>query len=297
MGLFLYMKKRIEDREYRGDLRWPWPAAAGNRISVSGQRLKSGPQKWEHWILTTRPVVSDKTMALRFAEKDSHKRWKVVKHVKCLLGGKRVAVDGHVSRRRESPSFTWSAPLTGSIYSAFHQSFCFAWFWVHSWRTLSRSPHVCTHPAQDGLQARGWWAGSCHSPLWTSNDLLVQKVSLTLRMRKTWSLSFHLCRAQLLLLFIFGVSVHRWQTPAVQAGAHLSPASEVHNLRDEYNSIMIKKNRKVICDIISFWVGRYKFSRILIYILMSCFFFFLGSILLEEFWDKSYSYYIFGASF
>ena len=36
---------------------------------------------------------------------------------------------------------------------------------------------------------------------------------------------FSLGRAHFLLLFILCVSVHRGQTPAVQPGAHLSPAS------------------------------------------------------------------------
>ena len=48
------------------DLRWPRPAVAWSRISVPQPEIEARPQKWEHWILATRPwgpVAGDKALA------------------------------------------------------------------------------------------------------------------------------------------------------------------------------------------------------------------------------------------
>ena len=51
------------------------------------------------------PVTSDKTPALRLCRKKFPPRQKVVKHVKCLLGGKVVRVDRHPGGLRERESY------------------------------------------------------------------------------------------------------------------------------------------------------------------------------------------------
>ena len=55
---------------------------------------------------------------------------------------------------------------------------------------------------------------------------LVEKVSLTLRMRNMWSFLSYLGEAQLLSRSCyFGLSAHRGPTPGARPGTHLSPAS------------------------------------------------------------------------
>ena len=76
------------------------------------------------------------------------------------------------------------------------QSFCFDWSWVCIWN-ISGSPQVCVRLlAKMEFQWRNLQAGWHHLlwwyplPFWPSRNCVVGKVSLTLRMRNAWSLSF-----------------------------------------------------------------------------------------------------------
>ena len=50
------------------DFQWPWPSAAWSRVSVIGIEVES--EQWEHQILTTWPVVSNKALALWLCRKE-----------------------------------------------------------------------------------------------------------------------------------------------------------------------------------------------------------------------------------
>ena len=69
---------------------WPRPAAAWSRASVPWPEIVSGSRWWEHQILATRPVVSDKALAIQLCGKEFPQRWKTVKEVRYLLRGERV---------------------------------------------------------------------------------------------------------------------------------------------------------------------------------------------------------------
>ena len=128
----------------------------------SWPEIEVRPRQWEHWILTTRPVASDKALALRLCRKEFPQRQRVVKQAKCLLGGKRVQyvwIDTLVGSERQScppgslnhlygaflPGFLWPVILicvVQSPYLVYGQSFWFAWFRVRIWY-ISGSSHVC----------------------------------------------------------------------------------------------------------------------------------------------------------
>ena len=114
--------------------------------------------------------------------------------------------------------------------------------WVHIWY-ISGSSHVCacTPLSQDRFLQRGLWVGWHHSPFNLQETFLCMVNREGLFDPKNWKYVvsiFYLGRAQPLLLsscsFHLGVSVCRGQTPVLQPGACLSPASgqcvmQIHN--------------------------------------------------------------------
>ena len=73
------------------DLRWPWPATAWSRASVPNQRLRmdcgcesTRSQPLDQWSVT-------RALALELCRKEFPQRWKIVKQVKYLLGGKKYS--------------------------------------------------------------------------------------------------------------------------------------------------------------------------------------------------------------
>ena len=171
-------------------------------------------------------------MALQFCRKIFPQRWKVVKHVKCLLEEKEsLWIDAWVGAERGSHLHGSLHRLHEAFILGFHSPVILLCLVLSPYLAYLRIPTcVHTHPSQDGLQAGGLWVGSCQSPLWHPRTFIVQKVSLTLRMRKTWSLSFIYAGLSSSYSSSWNICP-QWQTPAVQAGAHLSPASEVHNFK------------------------------------------------------------------
>ena len=124
-----------------------------------------GPWQWECWILATRPVASDKALVLWLCGKELPQRQKVVKQVKCLLGGRSVVhVDGCRQTHGESHSLVvFKITYMGHFFQvSFGQSFWFAWFWALIW-FVSGSSRVCmcvrvrVHASfsRDGFQRRG----------------------------------------------------------------------------------------------------------------------------------------------
>ena len=119
------------------------------------------------------------------------------------------------------------------FWVSFDQSCCFVWFWVHIWY-ISGYSHVCacTSLSQDRFLQRGLWVGWHHSSFNLQGTFLCmgnQEGLLDLKNEKYVVSIFYLGRAQPLLLpscyFHLGVSLCRGQTPALQSGACLSPAS------------------------------------------------------------------------
>ena len=112
-------------------------------------------------------------------------------------------------------------------------------------------------------------------PFLTSKDLYSPEGLLDFESEKDLVSIFYLCRAQLLLFFILEYLSTGDRLQLFRLGPIYILPQRYIILRDECNSIMIKKNTKVICVcVISSFIGRYKFYRILIYILMSFFSFF-----------------------
>ena len=80
---------------------------------ASQPEIDAGSQQWKHQILATRPMVSDKALALQLCRKEFPQRWKVLKQVKYLLWGKRVQylwIDTWADSEGESLS-CWAATL------------------------------------------------------------------------------------------------------------------------------------------------------------------------------------------
>ena len=73
--------------------------------------------QWEHRILATRPVVSDKALAPWLCRNEFPQRWKVVKQVRkqVFIRKKRVCVDRYMGRLRErvAPSWQFESRLWG----------------------------------------------------------------------------------------------------------------------------------------------------------------------------------------
>ena len=157
-------------------------------------------QLWEHQILATRLVVSDKNLALQICRKFLQRR-KVVKQIKHLWKGKKstVHVDRHMDRLKESHSLmvTWitymghffwvSVDLSGS-------EFIFG---------VSQDPPICVHASlsQGGFYQRSLWVlvSLSITPLFTSKGssytYVVREVISLLEWEIMRSVFFYLCRA------------------------------------------------------------------------------------------------------
>ena len=103
--------------------------------------------QWEHWILTTRRLGTSGQSpgpGLQLCRKEFPQRQKIVKQVKCLLGGNIICVDRQTGRLRESHALViaWITYMGHFFQVSFGQSFCFAWFRVHSCYISGCSP-VC----------------------------------------------------------------------------------------------------------------------------------------------------------
>ena len=108
-------------------------------------------RQWEHQILAARPVVSVRALALWFAEEELSQRRKVVKQVKCLLGGKKeyVWIDTWVDSESQSHALVvvWSLIWSIFFWVSFGQPFLFPWLRVHNWCILGSS-YVFAHISQ-----------------------------------------------------------------------------------------------------------------------------------------------------
>ena len=131
------------------------PARCRERIYLwswglgSQPEIEAGSQWWQHDILATRPVVSDKgpgPLALQeriLTKTESSEASKVLRGKKST-----VHVNRHTGRLRERESLNswWFELLLWGTSSGFPSAshFWFAWFTVHIWY-ISGSSHVCTH--------------------------------------------------------------------------------------------------------------------------------------------------------
>ena len=71
------------------NVRWPQPAVAWSRVSVSEPEIKVRSRQWEHQILATRPVVSGKGPGPLALQKRIPTKMES-SEINCLLGGKGV---------------------------------------------------------------------------------------------------------------------------------------------------------------------------------------------------------------
>ena len=119
-------------------------------------------QQWEHQILVTRSVVTDK--GLQLCRKEFPQRWKVVKQVRCLLRGKRIQcmwIGPLADLGREW--VTESHPCDGLNF--FYGVFLLGFLWmilicmVHSPYLVSQDPPMWVHTSlsQDGFYRKGIW--------------------------------------------------------------------------------------------------------------------------------------------
>ena len=174
-------------------------------------------------------------------------------------------MDGHMSRLRERVTASWwSASLTGSIYSGLSFTSRFALPGSESIVGISHDPHMCAHTSYSRwITGKRLMGRFLSFPFLTSKDLYSPEGLLDFENEKYLVSIFHLCRAQLLLLFILEYLFTGDILQLFRLGPIYLLPQRYLILRDECNSIMIKKNRKVICIwVISSFIGRYKFSRI-----------------------------------
>lgn len=140
----------------KSDPRWPQPASLEVGLGFPVRdRIWITP--WKHQILATRPVVSDKTMALQFCRKGFPQRWEVVIQLKCLLEEKgSLWIDTWVGSERESHlhgslNHLYEAFIPGCLSPAI--LLCLV---LSPYLAYLRIPTcVRAHPSQDGLQAKG----------------------------------------------------------------------------------------------------------------------------------------------
>ena len=92
------------------DLRWPWPEWLGAGFGFPAGSW-AGSRWWEHRILASRPVVSDKGPGLWLRRKEFPQRPRSVKQVNCLLGGKSVWYVWTDTRADSGWESHWAAPL------------------------------------------------------------------------------------------------------------------------------------------------------------------------------------------
>ena len=100
---------------------WSWVASTCSSLKQGfGSRPETevGLQRWEYRNLATRPAVSDKPLALRLCRKEFPQRWKVVKQVKYLLGGKRVQYVW-IDTREDSERESWACGILNHLHGAF----------------------------------------------------------------------------------------------------------------------------------------------------------------------------------
>ena len=121
------------------------------------QRLKSGrgSEGTESWPLDHQgPVARDKALACQLHRNEFPQRRKVVKQVKCVLGGKRACVDKHTGRLRErvTPSRWFESRMWG-ISPGFPLDSHLALPGSESIFGLSRDPPTCACASlsQDGF--------------------------------------------------------------------------------------------------------------------------------------------------
>ena len=91
---------------------WSWEALACSSLKwglVSPPEIEAKPRLWEHWILTARPVVSDKALGLWLCRKEFPQRRKTVKQVFIRRGKKStVRVDKtHAWAQRQTVAPLW----------------------------------------------------------------------------------------------------------------------------------------------------------------------------------------------
>ena len=75
----LPLKTKTLTRWYAIDLGWPQPAVAWSEALVPRPEIEAKFQWWEHQILATLPVVSDKALVLWFCRKKFPQIFKVMK--------------------------------------------------------------------------------------------------------------------------------------------------------------------------------------------------------------------------
>ena len=127
-------------------------ACSGLKQDFGSQpETEAGYRQGRHRIPATRPVVSDKALALRLCRKEFTRKWKVVKQVKCLLG-KRVWymwIDTWAGSERVVPSWWFESLKKNDLFS----------FWLRSVFVATR--RVCPVAAMVLLCSSSAQASRC----------------------------------------------------------------------------------------------------------------------------------------
>ena len=129
----------------------------------SQPEIEVGSWPWEHWILATRPVVSQWWPCLfSFAEKELPQRWKVVKQANYFVGVKSIQyvwIDTQAGSERvaESRAHWQFELLSRGISSGFPLTSHFDLPGSESIFGVSQDPPTCVHASlsQDGFHLRG----------------------------------------------------------------------------------------------------------------------------------------------
>ena len=163
---------------------------------------------WEYRILATRPVVSDKALALRLCRKRIPAKTESSETSKEFIRRKKrstVCVDRHTGGLRERVVPLWQLEsLLWGISSGFPLTNHFDLPGSEPIFGVSQDfpMYARTSLSQDGVYRRGLWVGLTtwrHSPFDLQGAFLHMCSwggLLTLRMRNMWSLIFYLGRAQ-----------------------------------------------------------------------------------------------------
>ena len=150
---------------------WYWSrvgSACSGLEPVLGSQPETGAGlgQWKHEILVSRPVVSDKSLALWLYRKAFPQRWKIVNRIKCVLRGKKVQymwIDTGADLEGESLRCTLMASRLNHLYRVFFSGYPLA---NHSDLPgsqsifgLSQDPSMCeyTSLSQDKFYCKGIW--------------------------------------------------------------------------------------------------------------------------------------------
>ena len=175
-----------------------------------------------------------------FTEKNLPQRSKVVKQVRCFLGGKRVLyvwIDTWANSERVSPWGSLNHLLGEFSWVSFGQSSWFAWFRVCIW-------YIPGSSCVSACVSQPWWilakkpVGKLSITLvWTSKEPARWEGLLDFENENMWSLTFYLSRAQPPLLIVLPWILEylsKWNlfkllSSVLGAGIYLLPQCNFHS--------------------------------------------------------------------